>query len=132
MQFTIRAVLLFAASLLGACSTVPTNHETVRGRYELRPGSSYYAGEWFVLRDGKFEGGIFTDCMDDPRLKHFPVRGRYSLRGCLLTFHHPLIFDPQRILLRRGERFTMWTPQEYAEFLRTHRTSGSVLYQTRK
>jgi len=123
------AILSCCMFCLQACSTIPTTPESIRGRYELRSGPMYYAGEWIDLGNGTFEAGIFTDVLNDERLKHYPIRGGYTLDGCLITFQSRFVSKPRRILVRRGGRFTMWTPSDYEEFLRTRHTADSVLYQ---
>ncbi|MHA3774107.1 hypothetical protein ACXR0O_21470 [Verrucomicrobiota bacterium sgz303538] len=125
-----RLFALAVPVLLGGCSTVPITQETIEGTYELR-GKNWYAGESVALRNGSFTYSIFTDYIDDPRLKRFPVTGRYTLEGSWITLHHPDVPSPRMILIRRSGRFELWTPEQREQFLRTGRTPEDVLYQHR-
>ena len=123
-----RVFALAAPILLSGCSTVPITDETIQGAYKLR-GNNWYAGESVVLRNGSFIYSIFTDALDDPRLKRFPVSGRYTLEDSWITLHHPDVPTPRMILLRRSGRFELWTPEQRDKFRRTGRTPDDVLYQ---
>jgi hypothetical protein len=115
---------------LAACASQPPTPATVEGRYELR-GKGFYAGESFELHDGTFTYSRFSDALDDPTIRAMPVHGRYTLSGSTIIFHHSRVVEPERILVRRVGRFTLWTPKQRAEYEKTGRTPPAILYQIR-
>jgi hypothetical protein len=98
------------------------------GDYWLRPGQ-YFAGESIALGDGVFTRTIFTDAMDDPRLKDNPLHGRFELNGCLLELRFSDGTVSHKILTQHRGRFLMWSPLDYEEHLRTGLAPPHVLYQ---
>ena len=130
MTFPRNIATLALLGCLAACATGPPSPQDVLGKYELR-GKGIYAGESFELLDGTFIYSRFSDSLDDPSIQGMPVRGRYTLSGNTIVFHHPRVIYPQRTLERRLGRFTLWTPRQLTERAKTGKTPGDILYQSR-
>ncbi len=81
------------------------------------------------MGDGTFSYEIFTDVLDDPRLKDNPRTGTFTLNGCLIELQFRDGTKFHQILTPRNGRYLMWSPKEYEEYLRTGRVSVFVLYQ---
>ena len=122
---------LLSIALFGGCAATPITQQSIEGTYELRRAREgrWFAGESIELREGRFVYSIFTDVVDDPRLRRFPMRGGYTLDGSAIALHHPAVPSPSMIITRRFGRFLLWTPQQSEQYLRTGRTPEGVLYQ---
>ena len=122
--------LLALSTGLVSCSSVPITNKAVQGRYDLDEKGGWFAGEYIVLREKDFEYGQFTDVVGDPRMDKFPVRGKYTLDGCLLTLHHRLVESPHRIITPYSGRFVILKPGEADLLLQTRKISMAALYQS--
>jgi hypothetical protein len=120
-------VLVLSAFAVTACSTIPTTRAAIAGSYTTRDvGDHTYAYSLLELKDDTWVWGYVTDALPGPK----PTKGRLSLNGCLLTLEEPGKRAHYIVTQRRG-RFLLWLPKDYAEYLRTGRTSADVLYQIR-
>lgn len=122
----LSAFLALSIALV-SCSAFPVNNKTVQGRYDLK--GDWFAGEYIVLSEKEFEYGKFTDVVGLPQMEKFPVKGKYTLDGCLLTLHHHLVDSPHRIITPHNGRFVILKPGEADLFLQTGRISMAALYQ---
>jgi len=128
----IKVYALGLLLLLSSCST-PLTTQSIAGEYELHgiKTGRWYAGESIVLKDDTFTYSTFTDVVDDPAEKLFPVSGQFTLNGSTITMHHPLVRRPQRILVRSRGRFVMWDVDQRRKFIKTGARPGDLLYQQR-
>ena len=126
-----RLFALVVLLVLSACTSIPINQQTIRGRYEMlgKPEGGWYAGEALVLGDGTFQYWLFTPVPDDPRSGRYPVSGRYTLEGSTITLHHPAVLVPQRSITREGKQFLLWTDKQLAAYRDTHRQPDDLLLQ---
>ena len=90
----------------------------------------WFAGEYLTLREKDFEYGRFTDVVGFVRFAKYPVRGKYTLNGCLLTLNHPAVENPERIITPYKGRFIILKPDEADLFLQTRTVSFMALYQS--
>jgi hypothetical protein len=123
---------LAATLLLSACTVIPITPQTVSGKYvyEGKPEGLWYGGESIVLGEGTFEYTLYTaDLVENPRVTHPPIRGRYKLDGDTITFLNPGVHFPQRTIKRRHKLFVLWTPKQIAEYRETKRMPDDLLYQ---
>jgi len=129
LRLSQATAVAFLISVAG-CATVAPTLENIQGKYELR-GKYVYAGESFEIRGDTFSYSRFSDVVNDPSIQGMPVRGRYTLSGSTITFHHSRVSDPKRTLERHFGRFTLWTPSQMAERTKAGKTPLDVLYQVR-
>lgn len=132
-QNMVRILALLIGLLLTGCSGLPITAQSIQGSYRLHGARDgrWYAGESIELLKESFVYSIFTDVVNDPRIDRFPVRGRYSINGSLITLHHPAVPSPQRIITRQFGRFVLWKPEQHEAYLSSRRKPGDLLYQER-
>ena len=122
----ILALVLSAFAGTG-CSNVQTTPATIAGGYTTRDDGKFaYPYSLLELNDDSWIWSDVTDALPGPK----PTKGHLSLEGCLLTLGPPGKTTHYIVTQQRG-RFLLWSPKDYAEYLRTGRVSKHVLYQNR-
>ena len=118
--------VMAGVSLISCTSPEPAS---VEGRYNLADDIDAYAGEYIILAKKDFKYGRFTDVVPDPYEKEYPLKGSYTVDGCLVSLDIPGRFSFNRILTWKNGRYLMWKPKEYHTYLKTKRVPNGVLYQ---
>ncbi|MHB1079261.1 MAG: hypothetical protein ACYC67_07645 [Prosthecobacter sp.] len=131
-RFALNLLAVFAcfASVVSCVSSVTISNKTVQGQYHLNEKDTWFAGEYLTLREKDFEYGRFTDVVGFAPFAKYPVRGKYTLDGCLLTLNHPAVDIPQRIITPYKGRFIILKPDEADLFLQKRTVSYMALYQS--
>ena len=128
--FNLLAAFVCLASAVSCSSSVTISTKTVQGRYHLNEKDTWFAGEYLTLREKDFEYGRFTDVVGFAPFAKYPVRGKYTLDGCLLTLNHPAVENPQRIITPCKGRFIILKPAEADLFLQKRTVAPMALYQS--
>jgi len=122
-------VFCFLTLLFFGCERQPSVPAAVQGLYSLNRSVRVYAGCTIRLGDGVFAYVWFTDALSDPKLKENPQCGHFILSGSDVALTFSDGHTSHLLLTKESGGYMLWQPDEYKQYLSTHRISDSVLYQ---